>query len=61
MYGTFGFSAPFGKSSIFDFALVFGVRGEVNSPLVQEYFGRFYFNVSIGEEWFVPFKREFGD
>jgi len=60
-YLSFGFSAPFGKSSIFDYAVVFGTRGEITSPLVQEYFARMYFNISIGEQWFVPFKREFED
>lgn len=60
-YLSFGFSAPFGKSSMFDYAMVFGTRGEISDPLVQEYFARFYFNVSIGEQWFVPFKREFED
>lgn len=61
MYLSLGLSAPFGKTSIFDYAIVFGSRGQVSSPLVQEYFTRMYFNVSIGEQWFVPFKREFGD
>lgn len=60
-YLSLGFSAPFGKNSMFDFAFVLGTRGEINSPLVKEYFGRMYFNLSIGEQWFVPFKREFED
>ncbi len=60
-FATIGLTAPFGQSSIFDFAFVFGSRGQISSPMVQEIFGRFYFNVSIGEQWFVPFKREFSD
>lgn len=58
-YLSFGFTAPFGKASIFDYSVVFGSRGEVGAKLVQEYFARMYFNISIGEQWFVPFKREF--
>ncbi len=60
-FATIGFTAPFGQSSLFDFALVLGTRGQIQNPMVQEAFGRFYFNVSIGEQWFVPFRREFSD
>lgn len=58
-YLSVGLTAPFGKNAMFDIALVLGTRGEISSPLVKEYFGRLYINMSIGEQWFVPFKREF--
>lgn len=59
-YGaSFGGRIPFGNSMYSDAAFVFGSRGTTNSGLIQEYYLRFIVDVSIGETWFKPFRREY--
>jgi hypothetical protein len=56
---TFGAGVPFANSGILDAAFVFGKRGTTDKGLVNEYFGRLVIDISIGEGWFHPFKREY--
>lgn len=56
---SLGIALPVPQSFQFDMGIVFGRRGTTNLNLVQEYYGQFTFDVSIGEIWFKPFKREF--
>ncbi|OGU59513.1 MAG: hypothetical protein A2X64_08350 [Ignavibacteria bacterium GWF2_33_9] len=56
---SLGFGIPFSTTGMFDFALILGHRGTTDNGLVSEYFARFVFDISIGEGWFHPFKREF--
>lgn len=53
---SFGASFPLSISSIIDAGFVLGKRGTSNSGLIEEYFGRMYVDISIGENWFKPFK-----
>lgn len=54
-----GIAIPVPQTFQFDMGIVVGRRGTTNLNLVQEYYGQFTFDVSIGEVWFKPFKREF--
>ncbi|MFA7626745.1 MAG: hypothetical protein WCZ17_06820, partial [Candidatus Kapaibacterium sp.] len=56
---SIGMQMPFHGSLIVDLSFVVGQRIAGDSRLVDEYFGRFGVDISIGETWFVPFKREF--
>ncbi|MFM2134525.1 MAG: hypothetical protein RL156_1806, partial [Bacteroidota bacterium] len=38
--------------------LVLGARGSTNNGGVQEMFARLSVTISVGEVWFVPFRRE---
>lgn len=42
-----------------DISLTFGTRGINTNGMIREYFGRFNIDLSIGEVWFIPFKREY--
>lgn len=61
IFASFGTSIPFGTSSYFDFGVIAGSRGISSDVLVNETYGKFYFNISIGETWFKPFERDFDD
>lgn len=59
LYLTTGAQIPISNAGIIDVGLVIGKRGTENSGLVSEYFGRMFFDLSIGEIWFKPFKRQY--
>lgn len=54
-----GGRVPWQNSMYSDIALTFGTRGGTNDGLIREYFGRLVVDISIGETWFRPFRREF--
>lgn len=54
-----GMGIPLPGTGMLNTAFVFGTRGTENLGLVKEYFGRMTVDVSIGEIWFKPFKREY--
>lgn len=56
--GTFGFEVPIVGSTFFNAGFVFGARLSSADYLPKEYFGRMMLEISIGETWFVPFRRE---
>ena len=56
---TYGMGMPFAENAIFDVALMFAKRGSTVNGLVNEYYGKLIIDVSIGEYWFIPFKREY--
>lgn len=56
---SFGMGMPFAESGMLDASVIFGNRGTTQNGLVSEYFGRLVIDFSIGETWFVPFKREY--
>lgn len=58
MFLSVGFEFPIVGNAVLDAALTFGSRGTTNAGLVQEYFGRLMIDISLGETWFVPFRRE---
>ena len=54
-----GMQIPWTQSLITDISLTIGTRGTLNNGLVREYFGRLGIDVSLGESWFIPFKRDY--
>jgi long-subunit fatty acid transport protein len=59
IYGSFGLNLPLTESAIIDASFTLGRRGSSDDKLVQELFGRLTIDISIGETWFKPFKREY--
>ena len=58
---SFGGSLPLTSKAKMDVSFVLGTRGTTDNGLIKEQFGRMVINLSIGETWFKPFKREFED
>ncbi len=56
---SLGAQLPFGGAAMIDLALTLGNRDTGLSNAVSETFVRFNVNISVGEVWFIPFKREF--
>jgi len=59
MYGAFGMNIPLVGAAILDVSFNLGKRGTSAKDLMTEYFGRLSIDISIGETWFKPFKREY--
>lgn len=57
-YAAFGAQLPFGGAAKIDLSITGGVRGTLDSSLIKEEFLRFGFSLSVGETWFIPFRRE---
>jgi len=55
---TFGFEFPIVGSATLNAGFVFGGRIPQISQLPKEYFGRMILEITLGETWFVPFRRE---
>lgn len=58
MYGSFGVQIPIARSTYLDAAATGGMRGTTDKGLIREVFARLSFSISIGENWFRPFKRD---
>ncbi len=58
-FGAFGMTIPMEGTAVVDAAIIFGTRGTTGNGLLQESFGRISVNISIGEVWFKPFKRDY--
>lgn len=56
---SLGFQVPWSGTFISDIAILGGYRGTQNDGLIREYFGRFSVDISIGETWFKPFRRDY--
>jgi hypothetical protein len=56
---SIGMQMPFSGTMIIDLSFIFGQRTSGDQRLVSEYFGRLGVDISIGETWFVPFRREY--
>jgi hypothetical protein len=52
---SIGLQIPFGGAAMIDAALIAGVRG--NGLPVREEFLRLSLTLSVGEVWFIPFRR----
>lgn len=57
-YASVGAQLPFGGAAMVDMALTLGSRGTTDFQLLSEQFLRFSVTLSVGEVWFIPFKRE---
>lgn len=56
---TFGFEFPIvGSGTMLNSGFVFGARIPQVVGLPSEYFGRMILEITLGETWFVPFRRE---
>ncbi len=53
-----GMALPLPNSGILDLSAQIGNRGTTANNNINELFMRFNFSLSIGETWFVPFKRD---
>ncbi|MCX7735695.1 MAG: hypothetical protein N2319_03180 [Candidatus Kapabacteria bacterium] len=58
IYGSFGFEIPIVGTAILNSAITFGSRGTTENGLLKEIFGRLNIDVSIGEIWFKPYRRD---
>jgi hypothetical protein len=54
-----GLQIPWTSTLVTDISFTIGTRGTLNSGLVREYFGKLGIDISLGETWFVPFKRDY--
>lgn len=59
MAASLGFQVPWAGTFISDIALTIGSRGTQSDGLIREYFGKISVDISIGETWFKPFKRDY--
>ncbi|HRP02457.1 MAG TPA: hypothetical protein PLE30_07415 [Candidatus Kapabacteria bacterium] len=50
---------PFSESFNTDIGISFGSRTSAQAGMLSEYFMKFSVDLSIGEVWFIPFKREY--
>jgi hypothetical protein len=57
--GAFGFTIPIKGTAELDATLTLGKRGTTDNGLIEETFGRFSVNISIGDTWFQPFNRSY--
>ncbi len=58
-FGALGMTLPMEGTGVIDAAIVFGTRGTTDNGLLRENFARISVNISIGELWFKPFKRDY--
>ena len=59
-YGiTGGIQFPISRTAQIDFSVILGRRGTLDNGLLQETFGKIIIDVSIGDNWFKPIKKEF--
>lgn len=58
VYGSFGFEVPIVGTAILNTAITLGSRGTNENGLLKEIFGRLNIDVSIGEIWFKPYRRD---
>ncbi len=58
IYGSFGFEIPIVGTAILNAAITLGSRGTNDNGLLKEMFGRLNIDVSIGEIWFKPYRRD---
>ena len=59
MFFSVGANIPIVGTSIIDASITFGNRKMVNDFLVNEFYGRLSVDISIGETWFKPIRREY--
>jgi len=55
-----GLSLPLEQLTLLEVACQSGIRGERRPGLLREWFARFSFSVSLGEQWFQPGRRRSG-
>jgi hypothetical protein len=55
---SFGFSLPFGESALFNTSVMLGQRGILGESSVEEKYAKVVFSLSIGEQWFKPFRTD---
>jgi hypothetical protein len=58
IYGSFGFEIPIVGTAILNTAITLGSRGTNDNGLLKEMFGRLNIDISIGEIWFKPYRRD---
>lgn len=56
---SFGFQAPVSSAGTLDAAIVVGTRGTTDNGLIKETYVKLFFEISFGETWFKPYKRQY--
>ena len=51
-----GWSMPVSRISNLDFAITYGVRGNVEDTIIQEEYFRFHLGVTFNDQWFIKRK-----
>lgn len=51
-----GWSMPVSRISNLDFAITYGVRGNVDDTIIREEYFRFYLGVTFNDQWFIKRK-----
>lgn len=59
MYGSVGLEIPIVGGALLSSSFQLGKRGTTNNGLIKESFGRLTVDISLGDSWFKPFKREY--
>lgn len=59
IFVSVGANIPIVGTSILDASLTFGNRGMTSNGMVSEFYGRLSIDLSIGETWFKPLRREY--
>lgn len=57
--GSFGINIPIPGTGMIDMTFILGNRGTTDNGLINEYFGRYVVNMSIGDTWFKPIRKYF--
>lgn len=57
-WASFGMEMPVVNNLIINYSISLGSRGAIENGLVREMFGKLTIDMSLGELWFVPFRRQ---
>ena len=56
---SLGMGIPIPRTMRLDVGIALGARGTTENGLVREFYGKLNVDISIGDDWFNPFEREF--
>lgn len=59
LFASVGASIPLPGQGFIETAITIGKRGSNKAGIIEEFFGRLSIDLTIGETWFKPFKREY--
>jgi hypothetical protein len=58
-FGSIGMTFPLPGTGLIESALTLGKRSDSGNLMINESFARLSIDISIGDTWFKPFKREY--
>lgn len=59
LYGSIGLEMPIVSGTMLNTALQIGTRGQTGNGLIKENYGKLTIDISVGDNWFKPFKRDY--